>query len=185
MPSDEADVSRQPDHDREVTLIYFGFIKPSKAPAPAKKTWEGNSKRSLYNDQLPEPTEVENTAYRGLRLFLREQEPPGAKGTQNSQCPLLAGCWPTHLRRGSLVTVAATNQPGTITGDWVTPGVYAGTLLGTGGGRDGDLTVDPSRKSHQEVKIERLWATLTISQSVVGTCTEMELLIHRQGMHGW
>lgn len=39
MPLDEADVPSQPDHDRKVTLIYFGFIKSSKAPAPANETW--------------------------------------------------------------------------------------------------------------------------------------------------
>lgn len=55
----------------------------------------GDSKRSLYNDQLPKPTEAENTAYRGSGLFLREEEPPGAEETWNSQCPLLPGCWPT------------------------------------------------------------------------------------------
>lgn len=47
MPLDEADVSRQPDHDREVTLIYFGFIKSSKAPAPANKTWDRRFKEVI------------------------------------------------------------------------------------------------------------------------------------------
>lgn len=41
----------------------------------------GNSKRSLYNDQLPEPTEAKNTASGGAGLFLREEEPMGAKET--------------------------------------------------------------------------------------------------------
>lgn len=39
MPLDEAVVPREPDHDRDMTPIYFGFIKSSKAPAPANKTW--------------------------------------------------------------------------------------------------------------------------------------------------
>lgn len=39
MPLDEADVPSQPDYDRKVTLIYFGFIKSSKAPARANETW--------------------------------------------------------------------------------------------------------------------------------------------------
>lgn len=47
MPLDEADVSRQPDHDHEVTLIYFGFIKSSKAPAPANKTWDRRFKEVI------------------------------------------------------------------------------------------------------------------------------------------
>lgn len=87
----------------------------------------GDSKRSLYKDQLPEPTEAENTAYRGLGLFLREEELLGAKGTQNSQCPLLPGCWPTTSERREPVTAAAISQAGTIRqSEWVRPGVYAG-----------------------------------------------------------
>lgn len=87
----------------------------------------GNSKRSLYNDQLPEPTEAESAAYGVLGLFLREEEPPGAKGTQNSQCPLLPGCRSITSGRGSPVAVAAINQPGTIgQGERVRPEVYAG-----------------------------------------------------------
>lgn len=39
-----------------------------------------DSKRSLYNDQLPVPTEAENTACRGLGLSQREEEPQEPRG---------------------------------------------------------------------------------------------------------
>lgn len=41
----------------------------------------GDSKRSLYNDKLPEPTEAENAASRAAGLFLREEEPTEAEAT--------------------------------------------------------------------------------------------------------
>lgn len=47
----------------------------------------GDSKRSLYNDQLPEPTEAENTASGGAGLLPREEEPTGAKGTTAQAVP--------------------------------------------------------------------------------------------------
>lgn len=90
----------------------------------------GDSKRSLYNDQLPEPTEAENTAYRGSGLFLREEEPPGAEETWKSQCPLLPGCWPATSEKSEPGDCGNHQPAGDHWTRWVRRGVYAGRHFG-------------------------------------------------------
>lgn len=158
MPLDEADVPSQPDHDHKVTFIYFGFIKSSKAPAPANETWARWFKKVFIEWSAAWATWSRKYCLWGSWILPEGRGAHGNQGDHSTGSGLSCqGAEPPHLRRRSPMTVTAINQLVIIRqGERVRPEVHPGRPFGNNGGQEWasnwSIVWGPSRKSHQEAK---------------------------------